>query len=101
MTTDMIRKQIYINQAQQSKLRSIAKQRGTSEAEVIRQFIDNEPSSLDTAIPKDSKTALEEILRYASKPRGLTGAPYQFNRREVYLERESRWIREEKTDEAS
>jgi hypothetical protein len=101
MTTAMIRKQIYINQEQQNKLRNLAKQRGTSEAEVIRQYIDNDPSSLENTIPKDSKTALEEILKYASKPRGLTGNPYQFNRNDIYQERESRWIREEKKDEAA
>jgi hypothetical protein len=101
MTTDMIRKQFYINREQQIKLRNLARQRGTSEAEVIRQIIDNEPSTIENKNLKDSKMALVEILNYASKPRGLSGKPYQFNREEIYQERESRWIREGKKDEES
>jgi len=101
MTTDMIRKQFYINREQQNKLRNLAKQRGTSEAEVIRQIIDNEPSASENSNLSDSKFALNEILKYADKPRGLSGKPYQFNRDEIYQERESRWIRDGKKDDES
>ncbi|HCS39835.1 MAG: CopG family transcriptional regulator [Anaerolineaceae bacterium] len=99
MTTDMIRKQFYINREQQKKLHALAKQRGTSEAEVIRQYIDNDLSVPVISIPRDSRYALEEILKYASKPRGLEGEPYRFNRAEIYQERENRWIRDGKKDD--
>lgn len=99
MTTEMIRKQIYINKDQQEKLRTLSKQHGISEAQVIRQYIDNDCSMLEVPFPGDSKKALEEILKYAAKPRGLIGQPYQFNRDEIYREREARWIRDGKKDE--
>ncbi|MBA4383213.1 MAG: hypothetical protein C0410_00605 [Anaerolinea sp.] len=99
MTTDMKRKQIYINQEQQNKLRNLAKKNGTSEAEIIRRYIDNDSSMLEVTIPRDSSFALEEIIKYASKARGLVGKPYQFKREEIYQERESRWIREDKKDD--
>lgn len=99
MTTDMKRKQIYINQEQQIKLRSLAKKHRTSEAEIIRRYIDNDSSMLEVTIPRDSKSALEEIIKYASKSRDLVGKPYQFNREDIYQERESRWIREDKKED--
>lgn len=100
MTTDMVRKQIYIRRQQQNLLHQLARLRGTSEAEIIRRAIDRETSIQEIPISEDSHTALEEILQaaYARRAQPLAGELYHFNRAELYEEREGRWIREEKKD---
>jgi predicted transcriptional regulator len=100
MTTNMIRKQIYIKEQQQEKLHKIAEKRGISEAEVIRQAIEQEYFLQEIAYPKDRASAFAELLKYAQSDRGLTGEPYQFNREEIYEEREKRWNLNEKQDPA-
>ena len=99
MTTDMVRKQIYIHRRQQNLLRQLARQCGVSEAEIIRRAIDRETILQEIPLSEDSHTALEEILQAAyahlTQP-AATGEPYRFNRSEIYEERENRWIREEK-----
>jgi hypothetical protein len=97
MTTEMIRKQIYIHRRQQKLLKNLAKQRGVSEAELIRRALDRE-MALDAPIfLRDSHNALQEILQAAFDRRKLTstGEPYHFNRNEIYEERETRWLRED------
>jgi hypothetical protein len=96
MTTDMIRKQIYINQEQQNKLRKLAMQRGTSEAEVIRQAIDRESSVHESFVFEDKETSFDQMLDEAFSNPHRPGGPYQFNRDEIYKERQARWIREDK-----
>jgi hypothetical protein len=101
MTTDMVRKQIYIHRRQQNLLRQLARQRGMSEAEVIRRAIDRETTLQEIPLSEDSHSALENILQVAfahgDQP-AQTSEPYRFNRAELYEEREHRWIREEKKD---
>ena len=101
MTTDMVRKQIYIHRRQQNLLRQLARQRGMSEAEVIRRAIDRETTLLEIPLSEDSRTTLENILQAAfagSDQPAQTSEPYRFNRDELYEERENRWIRQEKKD---
>ena len=40
--TQMVRKQIYIQQSQEERLKKIAEARGVSEAEIIRRALENE-----------------------------------------------------------
>jgi hypothetical protein len=97
----MIRKQIYIRHQQQALLRRLARQRGVSEAEIIRRAIDRETASQDILPLADSHAALEEILQaaYANREQaGIPARPYRFNRAELYGEREGRWVGEEKQD---
>jgi hypothetical protein len=96
----MIRKQIYIRRQQQNLLHQLAHLSGTSEAEIIRRAIDREISIQEIPLSEDSHTALEEILQaaYARRAQPMAGEPYHFNRAELYEERESHWIREEKKD---
>lgn len=98
MTTDMVRKQIYIRHQQQILLQRLARLRGVSEAEIIRRAIDRETTLQEIPFSEDSHTALEEILEaaYARRSRPANGLPYLFNRAELYEERESRWMRDEK-----
>jgi hypothetical protein len=92
MTTNLIRKQIYINLVQQAKLRILAKRRGVSEAEVIRQAIDHEAEITSAPAAMDSHAAVEALIQAAAERRAKYGTdePYHFNREEIYEERENR-----------
>jgi hypothetical protein len=89
--SDMVRKQIYINRRQEALLKRLARLRGVSEAEIIRQAIDREANAASTPMPRDSRAALEEILNFALSRRNLPsiGKPYHWNRQEIYDEREN------------
>ena len=101
MTEYMVRKQIYIPKRQDILLKQLARQRGVSEAEVIRQALERE---VEAPAPEmcESKKALDEIIAYArslrERPEFMAGEPYQFNREELYEERESRWIKDDKSN---
>jgi hypothetical protein len=94
MSEHMVRKQIYLPRRQNLTLKRLAKQRGISEAEVIRQALEREAEVSVSAV-KGSRQALTNILAYArslrKRPELLRGKPYQFNREELYAEREKRW----------
>ncbi len=101
MTKEMVRKQIYIYRRQQNLLRQLARQRGMSEAEIIRRAIDREGILHEIPFSENSHTALEEIIRAAYALRDQpspVGEPYCFNRADLYEERENRWIRDGKKD---
>ena len=91
MTTNMIRKQIYLSPLQQAKLRLLAKKRGLSEAEVIRQAIDREAEITTATEPAEAQSALEELFRFAAERRAkyadVPAVPYHFNREDLYDER--------------
>jgi len=91
--TQMIRKQIYIAQKQQILLSRLAKARGVSEAEVIRQAIEREASGGQTQPVMPDATALDEIIRFALARReaGVAGQPLRWNRDEAYEERLKRY----------
>jgi len=66
--SDMVRKQIYLHQRQEAQLKRLARLRGLSEAEIIRQAIDREAAAGSAlARPADSRAALQEILDFCSK----------------------------------
>jgi hypothetical protein len=94
MTTQMVRKQIYIHKRQNTLLKRMSQARGVSEAEIIRQAIDREISGGAAQAPAPSRTAMDEFVELALKRRALDiqGEPYHWNRQEIYDERESRWI---------
>jgi Zn-dependent peptidase ImmA (M78 family) len=98
MVTGMVRKQVYIYQRQEGLLKRLARRRGVSEAEIIRQAIDREAISEEVAIPADSQNAWVETMRFVEerKALGLSGEPYKWNREEIYEEREGRWLRKAK-----
>jgi arsenate reductase-like glutaredoxin family protein len=94
MTEHMIRKQVYLPHRQNLTLKRLAKQRGISEAEVIRQALQRE-AELSVSAVKSSKQALTNIIVYArslrKRPELLQGKPSKFNREELYAERQNRW----------
>lgn len=96
MSDYMVRKQIYIPKQQDTLLKRLAKQRGVSEAEVIRQALarEVEASDSDAAV---RETALQKMIAFArslrERPEFQQGEPYKWNRQELYEERENRWFK--------
>ena len=94
MSEHMVRKQIYLHHRQNLTLKRLAKQRGVSEAEIIRQALEHE-TLLSVSAVKDSTEVLNKIITYArslrNRPELLRGKPYRFDREELYAERMKRW----------
>jgi hypothetical protein len=89
----MVRKQIYIQRRQQAMLRRLARLRGMSEAEIIRQAIEREVETRATkALPGDSG-ALQSFLKFARsrQPGGSTAARRTWKRDDLYEERLNRY----------
>lgn len=89
--SQMQRKQIYIPARQQSQLKRLSKQRGVSEAEIIRQAIEREVMITATRPLSDDHEALEEFIRFGLSRRATqetTGR--KWTRDELYEERLSR-----------
>jgi hypothetical protein len=82
----MVRKQIYVEKRQQALLRRLAHARGLSEAEIIRQAIDNQVrvASADT-IP--DPTAWDKARRFMiglQRRRPAKARPRQWKREDAY-----------------
>lgn len=87
--TQMIRKQIYMAPSHQALLRRLARVRGVSEAEVVRQAIEREATGGQASAFVHDPKALGEIIAYAMGRRqhGSATEPYHWDRDEVYTER--------------
>jgi hypothetical protein len=96
MHEPMVRKQIYLSRRQNLLLKRLARQRGLSEAEIIRQALEHIEQSPIPAT-QDSRRAIEETVAFArslrQRPELMQGEPYRWNRQELYEEREGRWTR--------
>jgi metal-responsive CopG/Arc/MetJ family transcriptional regulator len=94
MTTQMVRKQIYIPKRLDETLKRLSQKRGVSEAEIIRQALEHEGTGKSN-LPRNSQAALQEILHFSDERLALrdAGQPYTWNRDEIYEEREKRWDR--------
>ena len=87
--THMIRKQIYIQRHQQTLLKRLARLRGLSEAEIIRQAIEREVAAgAKKALPSNA-ASLQEFLKFARSRRatGTTGTTRNWKRDDLYEER--------------
>jgi hypothetical protein len=94
MSENMVRKQIYLPRRQNLLLKRLAKHRGVSEAEVIRQALERE-AEITVPIMRDSLAAWDEILRFVEARKAMLaerGEPVRWNRQELYDERENRWF---------
>lgn len=98
----MVRKQIYIQKRQEILLKPLAKARGQSEAEIIRQAIEREASGVSLQSALLDRNAWQELIGFveARQASGESGKPYHWDREEIYSERESRWLRDREQDEA-
>lgn len=95
MSEMMVRKQIYLLQKQNLLVKRLAKQRGISEAEVIRQALEREAEQVTPAI-YDGTAAWEKITAFVENRNATLvgkGKPVRWNRQELYEERETRWNR--------
>ena len=100
MTTQMVRKQIYIRKRQDAMLKRLAQARGLSEAEIIRQALEREFAG-ETLWPASlTLGAMEDFARLALSKRSQAknAEPYRWNREEIYAERENRWLRKQDED---
>jgi hypothetical protein len=88
-----VRKQIYLEQRQNRQLKRLAEARGVSEAQVVRDLIAAEAASGANGPLSPDRAAWEALVRFARQRArtGVTGKPYQWNRNEIYEERESRF----------
>jgi hypothetical protein len=99
MTTQMVRKQIYIQKRQEILLKRLSQARGLSEAEVIRQAIDRETGRV-SAQPAADRSAWQEWVAFLdSRRRASAGKqPLRWNREEIYAGREGRWLHDKEED---
>jgi len=89
--SQMLRKQIYILERQQSQLKRLSKQRGVSEAEIIRQAIEREMLFTATRPLSGDHSAMEEFIRFGlSRRAGQDTTGRVWTRDELYEERLSR-----------
>lgn len=96
MSEHMVRKQIYLPRWHNLTLKRLAKQRGVSEAEVIRQALEREAQTSVSPV-QGSKQALNNIIAFVrllrKRPEFLEDKPYIFNREQLYEERQNRWFK--------
>ncbi len=90
----MVRKQVYIEAEQEKLLKQRARELGMSEAELIRQGI-NQITRIPAALPLDQRAWQNElafIRKRASRQKAL-GSQRCWTREELYAERLSRFSR--------
>ena len=90
--TQMVRKQIYLQRRQQAILRRLARSRGVSEAELIRQAIDHHVSA-GARLTQPDPQAWAKARRFmlSLHARGpVQGQPRNWKREDLYEERLSR-----------
>jgi hypothetical protein len=100
MATNMVRKQIYIHKRQDALLKRLAQARGLSEAEIIRQAIERETAGAPVQPLAADRSAWQELIAFveARQAAAMGRQPYQWNREEIYAERENRWLRDRQED---
>ncbi len=89
----MVRKQIYISRQQDARLKRLAKRRGVSEAEVIRQALEIQIGGLSASKISRNPEAFEKAYQFMLARRQLApaGAAYRWSREDAYAERLSRY----------
>lgn len=92
--TQMIRKQIYIHKRQEALLKRQARLRKESEAELIREAIDDALHGNGAPRPfRRDPEAWDKLQRFVlsrSAHATTTGQPYRWNREEAYADRNRR-----------
>ena len=90
--SSMVRKQIYIHKRQQLLLDRLAKARGVSQAEIVRQAIEREAVGDAPHPTPPDRAAWDELLSViaARKAPGSGRTAYRWHRQDAYEEREDR-----------
>ena len=93
----MIRKQVYIEPRQDAVLKRLARTRGVTEAEIIRQAIDREAGSAETAIGQPDVEAWEQARAFIRSliDQGPVPGQRTWKREDLYEERLSRYGRKD------
>ena len=97
----MVRKQLYLTIEQDRALKHYARQKGLSEAEVVREALDRHLSQdSNINLPTRHKEALEELIEGNRKlsEQLLSEKGFTFNREDIYRDRERRWLKNDHTD---
>lgn len=94
----MVRKQLYITEEQERALKERARVEGVAEAEIVRYALDRHLRGAGGGVLRSRREqALQDVLdgnkRLAASLDPATGP---FRREDLYAERESRWLRNEK-----
>ncbi len=92
----LVRKQIYINKRMAAALKRVARQRGVSEAEFVREAVGEKIENGDSEKFRPDPKAWEKAYRFMLSRRELPAVKseaYQWRREDAYEERESRWER--------
>ncbi len=97
----MVRKQVYLSRRQNQMIKRLARQRKVSESEVIRQAIDQAAES-GAPVRRDTKKVFNEMASFArslrEQPELMKGKAIQWDRQELYEEREKRLLKKGKRD---
>ncbi|GAB4504131.1 MAG: hypothetical protein Fur0043_11240 [Anaerolineales bacterium] len=88
--SQMVRKQIYLYKQQEAQLKRISEARGISEAEVIRQALEQILEAGAQSAVLSDKSPLEEFIELARSNTRRAKRPYKWNRQEAYKEREQK-----------
>lgn len=91
MSEMMTRKQLYLPKRLNQFVKRAAKQRGVSEAEVIRQALERDEKMVTYPI-RASADGWKEIQRFVKERQAMyagQGKPVQWNRQELYEEPET------------
>ena len=101
MTTNMVRKQIYLQKRQDALLKRLSQARGVSEAEIIRQALERELAGISSpSVPADRSAWQELIVFLDARQAGKAGRfAYRWNREEIYAEREDRWLHDREQEQ--
>lgn len=92
--SEMMRKQIYISRRQQALLKRLAKERGLSEAEIVRQAIDREARHVVSREAQSSQDAWDnarKLMLELSALGPLENQPRRWKRDDAYEDRENRY----------
>jgi len=91
MSEMMTRKQLYLPRRLNQFLKRTARQRGVSEAEVMRQALERDEKAVTYPV-RESAAGWNEILRFVKERQAAyagQGKPVQWNRQELYEEPET------------
>lgn len=91
----MVRKQVYLQPQQETRLKDLAERQHTTEAELIREAIDaflNRPSIPNPGNLPLREAAWQEMLAYMDKREKevIPGEPYKWSRSDAYDEQHPR-----------
>jgi hypothetical protein len=91
----LVRKQFYIDKRLAHALKRVARARGVSEAEVIREGVGKEVAGGNGQTFQSDHDAFEKLLKFARSRSELPSDPanaYKWKRDDAYEERTNRWF---------